>query len=222
MTQLQKQEHTRLHAGQSSNLFDFPQIRKTTRRGRSLNHGLAQRGLRRLLTAGHGSSRRGMRGRHGPPVPPSADGAGGSVPLPGPASVPVGRGRGAGERDSGPCLARRYRFAEICYRRESSSSSCATLERVVLFFPDVWRCMPTRQEWADLELRLRSISLCGAEDPAGDAPAQALDTLPTTPPLARRCCQLPTHPVPFASPRASGQARERPSGLPASQRCLHC
>lgn len=65
-----------------------------------------------------------------------------------------------------------YRFAEICYRRESSSSSCATLERVVLFFPDVWRCMPTRQEWADLELRLRSISLCGAEDPAGDAPAQ--------------------------------------------------
>ncbi|KAG0428649.1 hypothetical protein HPB47_024373 [Ixodes persulcatus] len=94
----------------------------------------------------------------------------------------------------GPCLARRYRFAEICYRRESSSSSCATLERVVLFFPDVWRCMPTRQEWADLELRLRSISLCGAEDPAGDAPAQALDTLPTTPPLARRCCQLPTHP----------------------------
>uniref|UniRef100_A0A1S4M362 Ccar1, putative n=1 Tax=Ixodes scapularis TaxID=6945 RepID=A0A1S4M362_IXOSC len=87
-----------------------------------------------------------------------------------------------------------YRFAEICYRRESSSSSCATLERVVLFFPDVWRCMPTRQEWADLELRLRSISLCGTEDPAGDAPAQALDTLPTTPPLARRCCQLPTHP----------------------------
>ncbi|CAN7993366.1 unnamed protein product [Ixodes hexagonus] len=69
-----------------------------------------------------------------------------------------------------------YRFAEICYRRESSSSASstatATLERVVLFFPDVWRCMPTRQEWADLELRLRSISLCGAEDPAGDATAQ--------------------------------------------------
>ncbi|XP_064458462.1 cell division cycle and apoptosis regulator protein 1-like isoform X2 [Ornithodoros turicata] len=56
-----------------------------------------------------------------------------------------------------------YRIAEICYRRESASSvtnggkpASATLERVVIFFPDVWRCMPTSQEWADLGHRANS------------------------------------------------------------------
>ncbi|XP_077505020.1 cell division cycle and apoptosis regulator protein 1-like isoform X1 [Amblyomma americanum] len=69
-----------------------------------------------------------------------------------------------------------YRFAEICYRRENPSPNgakvpTATLEKVVLFFPDVWRCMPTRQEWADLELRLRN-----ADDTAADDSATAGDT----------------------------------------------
>ncbi|XP_049274247.1 cell division cycle and apoptosis regulator protein 1 isoform X2 [Rhipicephalus sanguineus] len=69
-----------------------------------------------------------------------------------------------------------YRFAEICYRRENPSPNgakvpSATLEKVVLFFPDVWRCMPTRQEWADLELRLRN-----ADDTAADDSTTAGDT----------------------------------------------
>ncbi|XP_050051013.1 cell division cycle and apoptosis regulator protein 1-like isoform X1 [Dermacentor andersoni] len=70
-----------------------------------------------------------------------------------------------------------YRFAEICYRRENASPNgakvpTATLEKVVLFFPDVWRCMPTRQEWADLELRLRNADTAADDSAtAGDAAA---------------------------------------------------
>ncbi|XP_077543341.1 cell division cycle and apoptosis regulator protein 1-like isoform X1 [Haemaphysalis longicornis] len=87
-----------------------------------------------------------------------------------------------------------YRFAEICYRRESSSPAngakapSATLEKVVLFFPDVWRCMPTRQEWADLELRLRSADDAAADASAGDATAPCKEEE-----NAEACIKEPTH-----------------------------
>ncbi|KAH9362568.1 hypothetical protein HPB48_015518 [Haemaphysalis longicornis] len=106
------------------------------------------------------------------------------------ARVVVGR---RGEPPSGAVGG--YRFAEICYRRESSSPAngakapSATLEKVVLFFPDVWRCMPTRQEWADLELRLRSADDAAADASAGDAtaPCKAL-----SPPLLSHASLLPS------------------------------
>ncbi|XP_068113776.1 cell division cycle and apoptosis regulator protein 1 isoform X2 [Hyperolius riggenbachi] len=47
-----------------------------------------------------------------------------------------------------------YRFAEIRYHRPEEShkgrSVPAHVETVVLFFPDVWHCLPTRSEWENL------------------------------------------------------------------------
>lgn len=114
-------------------------------------------------------------------------------------------------------MARRYRFAEICYRRESTSTSsssgavntskaAATLERVVLFFPDVWRCMPTRQEWADLEQRLHTSSGSSSED-AGDTLPQALG-IPLLAPKPRWVPPLlPQLPFPQAHYCMNGVAR---------------
>lgn len=51
-----------------------------------------------------------------------------------------------------PC--NRYRFAEIRYHRPEEThkgrSVPAHVETVVLFFPDVWHCLPTRSEWENL------------------------------------------------------------------------
>ncbi|KAG8552214.1 hypothetical protein GDO81_004440 [Engystomops pustulosus] len=47
-----------------------------------------------------------------------------------------------------------YRFAEIRYHRPEEThkgrSVPAHVETVVLFFPDVWHCLPTRSEWENL------------------------------------------------------------------------
>ncbi|XP_063817636.1 cell division cycle and apoptosis regulator protein 1 isoform X2 [Pseudophryne corroboree] len=47
-----------------------------------------------------------------------------------------------------------YRFAEIRYHRPEEThkgrSFPAHVETVVLFFPDVWHCLPTRSEWENL------------------------------------------------------------------------
>nr|XP_033796665.1 cell division cycle and apoptosis regulator protein 1 isoform X3 [Geotrypetes seraphini] len=47
-----------------------------------------------------------------------------------------------------------YRFAEIRYHRPEEThkgrSVPAHVETVVLFFPDVWHCLPTRSEWESL------------------------------------------------------------------------
>lgn len=51
-----------------------------------------------------------------------------------------------------PC--NRYRFAEIRYHRPEETHKGRTVpahvETVVLFFPDVWHCLPTRSEWETL------------------------------------------------------------------------
>lgn len=51
-----------------------------------------------------------------------------------------------------PC--NRYRFAEIRYHRPEETHKGRTVpahvETVVLFFPDVWHCLPTRSEWESL------------------------------------------------------------------------
>ncbi|CAH2322013.1 cell division cycle and apoptosis regulator 1 isoform X1 [Pelobates cultripes] len=47
-----------------------------------------------------------------------------------------------------------YRFAEIRYHRPEETHKGRTVpahvETVVLFFPDVWHCLPTRSEWENL------------------------------------------------------------------------
>uniref|UniRef100_A0A0K8RY58 Cell division cycle and apoptosis regulator protein 1 n=1 Tax=Crotalus horridus TaxID=35024 RepID=A0A0K8RY58_CROHD len=47
-----------------------------------------------------------------------------------------------------------YRFAEIRYHRPEETHKGRTVpahvETVVLFFPDVWHCLPTRSEWETL------------------------------------------------------------------------
>lgn len=47
-----------------------------------------------------------------------------------------------------------YHFAEIHYHHpEETHKGCtvpARVETVVLFFPDVWHCLPTRSEWETL------------------------------------------------------------------------
>ncbi|XP_041426923.1 cell division cycle and apoptosis regulator protein 1-like isoform X2 [Xenopus laevis] len=47
-----------------------------------------------------------------------------------------------------------YRFAEIRYHRPEETHKGRTVpahvETVVLFFPDVWHCLPTRSEWGNL------------------------------------------------------------------------
>uniref|UniRef100_H3B750 Cell division cycle and apoptosis regulator 1 n=1 Tax=Latimeria chalumnae TaxID=7897 RepID=H3B750_LATCH len=47
-----------------------------------------------------------------------------------------------------------YRFAEIRYHRPEETHKGRTVpahvETVVLFFPDVWHCLPTRSEWESL------------------------------------------------------------------------
>ncbi|XP_043912093.1 cell division cycle and apoptosis regulator protein 1 [Protopterus annectens] len=47
-----------------------------------------------------------------------------------------------------------YRFAEIRYHRPEETHKGRTIpahvETVVLFFPDVWHCLPTRSEWESL------------------------------------------------------------------------
>ncbi|XP_053553025.1 cell division cycle and apoptosis regulator protein 1 [Bombina bombina] len=47
-----------------------------------------------------------------------------------------------------------YRFAEIRYHRPEETHKGravpAHVETVVLFFPDVWHCLPTRSEWENL------------------------------------------------------------------------
>jgi DBC1 len=50
----------------------------------------------------------------------------------------------------------RYRFVEIYYHRSETTHKGkvipARVETVVLFLPDVWRCLPTRLEWESLQL----------------------------------------------------------------------
>ena len=52
-------------------------------------------------------------------------------------------------------ICHRYRFLELYYRRSESShksgkSLPSRVESVVLYLPDVWRCVPTRLEWDTL------------------------------------------------------------------------
>ena len=39
------------------------------------------------------------------------------------------------------------KFLKIHYRRQASSSKHARTETVVIFFPDIWSCMPTKLEY---------------------------------------------------------------------------
>ena len=39
------------------------------------------------------------------------------------------------------------KFLKIHYRRQASSSKPARTETVVIFFPDIWSCMPTKLEY---------------------------------------------------------------------------
>ncbi|XP_023244872.1 cell division cycle and apoptosis regulator protein 1 isoform X2 [Copidosoma floridanum] len=50
-----------------------------------------------------------------------------------------------------------YRFLELYYRRAETSHKSgrvvpSRVETVILFLPDVWRCVPTRLEWDSLQL----------------------------------------------------------------------
>lgn len=54
-------------------------------------------------------------------------------------------------------LRRRYRFLELYYRRAETTHKSgrvvpSRVETVILFLPDVWRCVPTRLEWDGLHL----------------------------------------------------------------------
>jgi hypothetical protein len=54
-------------------------------------------------------------------------------------------------------LRRRYRFLELYYRRAETTHKSgrvvpSRVETVILFLPDVWRCVPTKLEWDGLHL----------------------------------------------------------------------
>ncbi|PIO33714.1 hypothetical protein AB205_0153790, partial [Aquarana catesbeiana] len=81
-----------------------------------------------------------------------------------------------------------YRFAEIRYHRPEEThkgrSVPAHVETVVLFFPDVWHCLPTRSEWENLcrgykqQLtdKLQVELACGEEDDKDDGDAKEICT----------------------------------------------
>lgn len=57
-------------------------------------------------------------------------------------------------------LRRRYRFLELYYRRAETTHKSgrvvpSRVETVILFLPDVWRCVPTRLEWDSLHLNYK-------------------------------------------------------------------
>lgn len=59
------------------------------------------------------------------------------------------------------------RITEVRYRREVNGE--VSMEKVVMFFPDVWRCVPTHREWSKLSEELRK------ETPMEEEPASTGD-----------------------------------------------
>lgn len=94
-------------------------------------------------------------------------------------------------------LRHRYRFLELYYRRAETTHKSgrvvpSRVETVILFLPDVWRCVPTKLEWDDLHLNykkqlerklLRAASNLDDSDAANDADEAAVadqKALPTS------------------------------------------
>ncbi|OQR74546.1 cell division cycle and apoptosis regulator protein 1-like [Tropilaelaps mercedesae] len=68
------------------------------------------------------------------------------------------------------------RITEVRYRREVNGE--VSVEKVVMFFPDVWRCVPTHREWTKLSEELRSEVPVEEEPPAAEEPAAAAAAAP--------------------------------------------
>ncbi|NXD67978.1 CCAR1 protein, partial [Eolophus roseicapillus] len=73
-----------------------------------------------------------------------------------------------------------YRFAEIRYHRPEETHKGRTVpahvETVVLFFPDVWHCLPTRSEWETLSRGYKQQLVEKLQEEKDDGEAKEIST----------------------------------------------